>query len=300
MKITKLAYSAFDTPDVGRLTAHYEDVVGLRVAHREGDGTTYLGVAGGAPAIVLHSSGIARLRRVALVLGSETSAAEAAAHLREHGVEVETASDAEPDVAESVDFQDGCGNAVRLLELREPAVVTGAAPAGRAHGIAPEKLGHVARRVTDVQRACAFYQDVLGFRVSDWIGDFFVFLRCSAEHHTLNFIRSPHAPGLDHLAFQLHDLAHIGRACDVLASHGIPLIWGPGRHGAGHNLFAYYRNPDDQIVELFADLDVMLDEQLGCFDPRPWHEDLPQRPQVWDPDAGANLWGIGVPAEMLR
>ena len=33
-----------------------------------------------------------------------------------------------------------------------------------------------------------FYGKVLGFRISDWIGDFFVFMRCNADHHSVNFI----------------------------------------------------------------------------------------------------------------
>ena len=38
----------------------------------------------------------------------------------------------------------------------------------------------------------------------------------------------------------------------------------------------------------------MLDERLGYFEPRPWHEDNPQRPKVWNPDdyRTANIWGI--------
>ena len=43
-------------------------------------------------------------------------------------------------------------------------------------GIGTLKLGHVAYRVQDVQKIVSFYNDVLGFRTSDWIGDHFAFL----------------------------------------------------------------------------------------------------------------------------
>ena len=43
---------------------------------------------------------------------------------------------------------------------------------------------------------------------------------------------------------------------------------GPGRHGPGHNVYTYHRNPDDQIVEMFTELDKMLDESLGYFEPK--------------------------------
>ena len=42
----------------------------------------------------------------------------------------------------------------------------------------------------DVKKASDFYCDVLGFRVSDWMADFFVFLRCSPDHHTINLVDS--------------------------------------------------------------------------------------------------------------
>lgn len=89
----------------------------------------------------------------------------------------------------------------------------------------------------DPQASVRFYCDVLGFRVSDWIGDFFVFLRCKLDHHTLNFFRRADAPrGLHHVAFGLRDWIHVRDACDTLARHRVPLTWGPGLHGAGHNI----------------------------------------------------------------
>ena len=83
------------------------------------------------------------------------------------------------------------------------------------------------------------------------------------------------------------------KACDHLLRHHIPLLWRPGRHGAGHNIFTYHHDPDEQIVELFTELDIMLDEDLGYFEPRPWHEDFPQRPKVWkDSPRAVNHWGL--------
>ena len=37
----------------------------------------------------------------------------------------------------------------------------------------------------------------------------------------------------------------------------------------------------------------MKDEALGYFDPRPWHQDRPQRPKVWGPETLRNYWGYG-------
>ena len=73
------------------------------------------------------------------------------------------------------------------------------------------------------------------------------------------------------------------------------MIWGPGRHLIGHNVFTYHHNPDGQIVELYTELDQMKDEELGYFEPRPWHQDQPQRPKVWPMNTLSNYWGAGPP-----
>ena len=55
----------------------------------------------------------------------------------------------------------------------------------------PLKLGHLAWVCNDPQAIAKFYIETLGFRLSDWIGDYFGFLRCGPDHHTVNFIRGP-------------------------------------------------------------------------------------------------------------
>ena len=89
----------------------------------------------------------------------------------------------------------------------------------------------------------------------------------------------------------MKDWAEIQRAAEILARHDIHLVWGPGRHIIGHNVAIYHRNADKVRVEFFCEMDQMKDETLGYFDPRPWHQDRPQRPKVWPEDA-AQLLGF--------
>src|SRR5262249_6850344 len=164
-------------------------------------------------------------------------------------------------------------------------------------GVMPRKLGHVAFHTPDVAATVKFYCDVLGFKVSDWRSDFFAFLRCSRDHHTINLLQADNA-NIHHLAFELRDEAEINRACDFLARNNIKLFWGPIRHLIGHNIAIYHKNPDAITVEFFTDLDLMYDEELGYFEPRPWHQDRPQRPKVWGDDTPTNYWGPGHPHDM--
>ena len=153
--------------------------------------------------------------------------------------------------------------------------------------------------VADPQRIVEFYQNVLGFRVSDWIGDYFAFLRCGVDHHTVNFLRGE-GSRMHHIAFELRDATHLHNSCDLLGQKRIPIIWGPVRHGPGHNVATYHRNPGDQIVEFFIELDRMVDEERGYFEPRPWHRDRPQKPKVWDGHQPRDMWGLPPSADFLR
>ena len=203
------------------------------------------------------------------------------------GIKAERRSAISPGIADAIVFKDPKDTVIEVF-----SDYAFAADDGKQAGVKPIKLGHVAYRVNDVQKVVKFYTDVLGFRVSDWHGDTFAFLRCGPDHHTVNFVFDE-VPQLHHIAFEVKDWAEIQRACEWLARNDIHLVWGPGRHIIGHNVAIYHRNADKVRVEFFCEMDLMKDEALGYFDPRPWHQDRPQRPKVWGPDTLRNYWGFG-------
>jgi hypothetical protein len=145
----------------------------------------------------------------------------------------------------------------------------------------------------------AFYTDVMGFKFSDSMQHFFYFLRCGCDHHTVNMAAGDYS-AIQHFAFELTDVAHIRSACDVLARNKVEVLWGPLRHGCGHNLALYHFDPEGLIIEHCAELDRMSNEDLGYFDPRPYHEDRPQRPKAWDPKAAIAAWGRFPPPELFN
>jgi catechol 2,3-dioxygenase-like lactoylglutathione lyase family enzyme len=288
--ITRLSHVALRTPDVDRLRTYYTDVLGLS-AYDDASGVVFLAGGGHGPAVELRPSSDPGLDHVAFELAAEREE-ELLARLAHAGVAHTTATDAEPGFSRVHELVDPEGN-----RLQAAVVDTGRPPAERARGgVVPNKLGHVASRTVSAELVTAFYETALGFRWSDWMGDFFVFLRCNADHHAVNFINASRPGQLHHFAFEVTDSSRLLAAADLLASHGVKLIWGPGRHGVGHNMYTYHHDPDGNIVELFCDLDRMASEELGYFEPRPWHEDTPQRPKRWVPDpSSANQWGPGPP-----
>ena len=291
IQVSRIGHVTIETPDLERKLDHFTRVLGMAVTEQEAD-AAWLACPGDRHSLVLHRGASARPVRLALQLPRGSDLAAAVQSLREYGLAAERRTDVGPDLSEAVSFTDPNGLAVDLFPERDAPAPRPAPPGA----VVPVRLGHVAFFVPDPQATVRFYCDVLGFRVSDWIGDFFAFLRCNPDHHTLNFFRRAGPLGLHHVAFELRDWDHVKDALDTLGSARVPLTWGPGRHGAGHNIYTYHDDPDGHSIELFTELDRMSDEASGCFDPRPWHEDSPQRPKVWEPGiAATNVWGIPKP-----
>lgn len=293
IKVSRIAHAAFETPDLGAQVDHYTRVMGLALVDRDSE-AAYLSAGADHHTVVLRAGGGAACDALGFQLPAGTDLGEYQRQIEAHGIKTRRLSDSQPAIADLLAFDDSKGTRVEVFARAEPAGV----PVGRQPGIAPNKLGHVAFNVVDVNEAVKFYCDVLGFKVSDWMGDFFAFLRCGADHHSINLV-SGKANKMHHIAFELRDWTHIRDACDHLAHDRIALVWGPVRHGIGHNISTYHRNADGQIIELFCELD-RVNESLDIYEPRLTHQTFPQSGQTWeDVLLAANMWGSPPPEGFL-
>lgn len=119
-------------------------------------------------------------------------------------------------------------------------------------------IGHVHLKVADLERATAFYRDVLGFEVTQrWDGA--AFLSAGGYHHhvALNTWESeggawppPGATGLFHLAIRFPDRPSLAAAVTRVLRAGLPLE-GAADHGVSESI--YLRDPDGNGVELYRD-----------------------------------------------
>jgi catechol-2,3-dioxygenase len=281
----RLGHATFDTPDLQRQLEYYTDVVGLQAIAREKD-RVFLASRIGHIAVELRKAADPNCTKLSFEVAPDTDFGAVARELSSLGIASDLRSDNAPGTPKSLAFKDPKGTAIELFTEWKAAGDS----QGAAVGIAPHKIGHVAFQVTDVQGIVDFYSRVLGFRISDWIDDWFAFMRCNSDHHTVNFITGP-SNQLHHAAFALQDWSQVKTVCDFLSWRNISIIWGPLRHGPGHNIAIYFRDADDNILETYIDLDQMPDEALGYFEPRPWHRDRPQRPKVWVGRASGKIWG---------
>ncbi len=284
LQIKRAGHSTLTTPDIERMVDYFTRIVGLSLVARERK-RAILATKSGLEAIVLECGATAGAPRLSFQIAPGSDLNAIAARLKKAGIKSERRSDITPGIADVVTFKDPKGTTLEIF-----SDCTFAPDDKTFAGVMPLKLGHIAYTCSDVQGLVNFYCDMLGFRVSDWRGNFFAFLRCSRDHHTVNFLRDPKT-AIHHIAFEVRDWSDIKRASDMLAKNDIKLAWGPLRHIIGHNIAIYHKNPDGVTIEFFCELDQMHDEELGFFEPRPWHQDRPQRPKVWGDGTLSNWWG---------
>jgi catechol-2,3-dioxygenase len=285
VKVAKIGYIGFQTPDVARLTEYYEKVMGFAVVE-ESPSQVFLTTGADHHSVVIDKAETAVGRSF---VGWEVHGTldEAQQRLHDLGFDVERRSDIAPGTPDVLVLEEPLSGVP--LHLYEAQADSGVTPTFDQR---PNKLGHVAAWTSNLGPIQSFYEDALGFRWSDTVGDFFIFLRCNVDHHAANFMVSDRARGMHHVAYEARDLTHLQIMLDTLARNGHRLHWGPGRHGPGHNIFTYHDDPDGNQIELFTQLDVIYDEEKGYFEPRPWHEDSPQYPKTWEVDlASMNSWG---------
>ena len=123
------------------------------------------------------------------------------------------------------------------------------------------RIGHVHLKVADLDRALAFWRDVIGLEVQQRLGRQAAFLSAGGYHHhiALNTWESeggawppPGTTGLYHVALLYPDRRALAVALQRVLAAGVRLE-GASDHGVSEAL--YLRDPDGNGVELYRDRD---------------------------------------------
>jgi catechol 2,3-dioxygenase len=120
-------------------------------------------------------------------------------------------------------------------------------------------IGHVHLKVADIPRSLRFYQDLLGFEITEWYGSSAVFLSAGGYHHHIGLntwyskgaAPAPQqAAGLFHTAIVYPTRKDLAFILDRLLKAGYPLT-GMADHGVSEAI--YLNDPDGNGVELYWD-----------------------------------------------
>lgn len=170
-----------------------------------------------------------------------------------------------------------------LLRVRDPddGIVTFCASAAASvsedddtgDGTRAARLQHYAVRTPEPRQLVDFYSQSLSFTVSDLVHDSAgeltaAFLRTDAEHHALAIFRAPERR-FDHFSCETRDWSSLRDWADHLAARDVRLAWGIGRHGPGNDTFFMVLDPDGNLAEISAELEICAtDRAIGRWEHR--------------------------------
>ena len=121
------------------------------------------------------------------------------------------------------------------------------------------RIGHSHLKVSDIGKALAFYQDILGFEITQWYGNSAVFLSAGGYHHHIGlntWYSKGAAPaprnscGLFHTAILYSTRKELAIALKQILRANYPLT-GASDHGVSEAI--YLDDPDGNGVEIYWD-----------------------------------------------
>ena len=155
-------------------------------------------------------------------------------------------------VTAAIRFEDPAGTSLEAFhgaELVDAPFVPGRPISGFRTGTLG--MGHVVLHVKNMNDMRAFYQDVLGFRLSDYILHPFkaYFFHLNPRHHSLAMIETGRT-GIHHLMMELYSLDDVGQAYDLAcAAPDVRIGTTLGRHTNDFMTSFYARTPNDFMIE---------------------------------------------------
>lgn len=275
INVFKLGYVDFQCNDVKRMQDYYENTIGFTNVATGDKGESFISSGVDHHNVILRQGNASELQTIGFQIKETSSLQEIQKYLSKNGLKSVIKSDTQPGVKELIELRDPDGYKIHLYHQMETP-----APGYKLGHVTPHKLGHLALGSLKPEASVEFYMSILNFQYTDNIGNRATFLTCNSDHHVLNISNFGHRM-MHHVAFELKDSAHHVSSADYLAAKEHAIVWGPSRHTAGHNIASYHHDPELNLIELYTEMDQYIPE-LDIFDPRPWHEELPLKPKIWD------------------
>lgn len=255
-RVTEIRYVGYAVTDLEAERTFYRDVWGLREAG-EKDGMVHFAAQGhDEPYVVrLRAADEQRIDIIALAADNRADVDALFEKVAAHGCKIVF----EPKSLDTL----GGGYGFRFFSMDGmPYEVSSDVERGTMRTVArwegvPQKISHIVMHSPNHKAEVQFFVEVLGFRVSDWLGDFMCFLRCNEWHHRIAFLPGP--PCLNHVAYDVLSVDDMMRGIHRLKQAGTDIRWGPGRHTAGNNTFSYFTTPGGFAVEYTSELEQVDD-----------------------------------------
>ena len=277
----RVGHIGLQVPNLDRSVAHAEEIMGLREVERT-EGVSYLTCSARHHELVLVAGDEVACDHLAFEVASERDFDRLHAAIAQEGVRILSEAPQEPGIAQALRFVGPGGFVFELffgMVLVQPPDYT-------TRGVRPRKFEHVNLKVSDKDGMEDFLVRVLGFRLSDRLGDAISWFRCSSEHHGIGLIRAEEDT-LHHYAWETTGWESMRELGDHLMRSGKTFLYGPGHHGIGDNYFCYFHDEDGVMVEYSGEL--LRVENETTYQACTW----PDEP------LSINRWGAPPPPEFF-
>lgn len=276
--VSRLGYLTISVKDLDEAVEFYSRFVRLDVTSRVGS-TVFM--TGGLEHhwLRLEEGREEGIKRVSYVLDSEAELVDIRQHLDALGITYAEGDDVARDrVQRWLRFTDPGG---MNIELYAGMVERGIGPVG--NGITMTKFLHAAWATANFDQTTRFYQDILGFKVSDWVESRAGFFRAADRyHHSLVLIRAER-PVFNHFCIQVDSLDDVMRARHNAVSAGVKLRDDLLRHAPSGSMGFYMKDEARKFAVEFCVGHPQLDDDTH----RP--RILPSVPETM------NIWAAPLP-----
>ncbi len=236
-----------------------------------------------------------------------------AAHLEERGVAVTREPQHLADqryVRELISFCDPVGNRLEIFHgaaVADTPFLPGRCISGFRTG--PLGVGHVVLTCERIEQVMPFYQEVLGFRLSDYTLAPFkaYFFHINSRHHSLAMVETG-KNGIHHLMVELFSFDDVGQGYDLALGDPERVAVTLGRHTNDLMTSFYAKTPSNFMMEYGwggQDIDPQAWVPFECdYGPSLWGHERSwltpeQRAKARDLRLGAAAKGYRAPVQVL-
>lgn len=260
--VLRLGYVALNVTDISAAARDAENIAGARIVEKTADRMLMTSNQRHAE-LIFHKSNKDAVRCIGLEAFNVDCVTEVKKRAAKRGLKIISETPSLSAISHAVTFATSEGH---IFEVHTPM------PRDQplrylCGGIHPRYIDHVNLTSADPKLITEELVEVLGMKLSERSAGYEInWLRAGDHrHHTIGMVKG--APGLHHYSWEFADFADFKRLGDVLDADERSLIWGPGRHGAGDNLFAYYLDSAGFLVECTAEMElIQLNEEPRIVD----------------------------------
>ena len=282
MIIEQLGYLGFNATDPAAFAQYATKTLGMQSVDLD-NGRPSFRIDSYEQRVIVESSGNDGAAYMGWQVADIAELQAAAGEVEATGVTVTGATKEELEVrrvTDMVHFLDPAGHRVELYTGAAKTNDAFTSPRGIPGFVAEDLgLGHCVLTTRNLPETQAFYTDVLGFKISDYMIDSpftATFLHCNPRHHSLaladgNFFNIPNV--MHHFMLEIEDENEVGRQWDYVQQEGVPVGMNIGRH-TNDNMFSFYVASPVGVLTEFGAGGVLIDDDTW----EPWQ--MPG-PDVW-------------------